>query len=310
MIPSEMVTDFKNHLDALDGFFDGAEIMRRLHSAQQELCRKIVEEDPSFFIETTTLDLVAGQETYALPVNARLGSRIVMAENLSDALANDTNGPLPAAQLRDYFSFQGAGTLVDLHPFYSFMMEGNNIRIEPTPNAASAAAVRIWYVPSYGNMIEGFTDGASPTTITFSDSIPNYAATFGVVDRRNDFYNGMTVQIVSGNGVGQYRRITDYDGLTRTATVESAWGSTPTSSGDDVSKYAVVCPVPEDHHSAVTVRAAMEGAIKNRNRFGELQALFFGSPGRQGLMFDLLAWISKRQDQKLETVYPANYNGY
>ena len=310
MIPSEMVTDFKNHLDALDGFFSGAEIMTRLHSAQQEICRKIVEEDPSFFVETATISLVADQETYALPINARLGSRIVMGENLSSNMNNPENGPLPAAHLRDYFSYQDSGSVINIHPYYSFMMEGSKIRIEPTPQAAEADAVRIWYVPSYGNMVEGFVGGAGADTIQFFDGSPNYASSYGIIDRRDDFYNGMEVRIIEGAGIGQYKKITDYDGSTRTATVESSWSETPASSGDDISKFAVVCPVPEDHHAAVSVRAAMEGAIKNRNRYSELQTLYFGSPGRMGVLFDLLAWIAKRQDQRLESVYPVDYGIY
>ena len=310
MIPSEMVTDFKNHLDALDGFFDGAEIMRRLHSAQQEIIRKIVEEDPSFFVETSTLDLTGSQETYDLPLNARLGSRIVMGENMSSNLNNPVNGPIPAAHLRDYFSYQDAGSLVNIHPYYSFMLEGSKVRVEPTPSVSESNAIRIWYVPSYGNMLEGFVAGAGANTITLPDGDPNYAASFDIVDRRDDFYNGMVVRILSGAGVGEYKKITDYDGGTRVATVESNWSETPESSGDNVSKYAIICPVPEDHHNVVTVRAAMEGAIKNRNRYGELQSLYFGSPGRGGLLFDLLGWIAKRQDQRLETVYPVDYGIY
>ncbi|HPN32796.1 MAG TPA: hypothetical protein PKY81_17735, partial [bacterium] len=42
----------------------------------------------------------------------------------------------------------------------------------------------------------------------------------------NDYYNNWGIYITDGTGAGQFRRITDYDGTTKTATVES-WDITP-----------------------------------------------------------------------------------
>lgn len=50
-------------------------------------------------------------------------------------------------------------------------------------------------------------------------------------DEYNDFY----VRITGGTGEGQSRRITDYDGTTKVATVASAWGTNP----DGTSTYEV-----------------------------------------------------------------------
>ncbi len=41
----------------------------------------------------------------------------------------------------------------------------------------------------------------------------------------NDFYNGCTIFIDSGQNAGQYLHITDYDGATRLATVSASWTS-------------------------------------------------------------------------------------
>ena len=45
----------------------------------------------------------------------------------------------------------------------------------------------------------------------------------------DDYYNSMTVYISDGPGAGEMKTITDYTGSTRTATVDSAWTVTPTS---------------------------------------------------------------------------------
>ena len=46
----------------------------------------------------------------------------------------------------------------------------------------------------------------------------------------DDFYNDMSLTITGGTGVGQTRRIRDYTGSSKTATVTNAWVTTPDSS--------------------------------------------------------------------------------
>ena len=79
----------------------------------------------------------------------------------------------------------------------------------------------------------------------------------------------MEVRITDGTGVGQTRTITDYNGSTRTITV-AAWTTEP----DTSSTFAIVSPVPEDHHAALSARAAMIMAVKNRNRELELSDIY------------------------------------
>ena len=52
----------------------------------------------------------------------------------------------------------------------------------------------------------------------------------------NDIYNGSTVLITGGTGVGQTRRIVDYVGSTRRATVDKVWVTTP----DATSTFSVL----------------------------------------------------------------------
>jgi hypothetical protein len=52
----------------------------------------------------------------------------------------------------------------------------------------------------------------------------------------DDYYNGAVVHIRSGTGAGQSRKITDYTGSTRVATVDSNWITNP----DNTSVYIVL----------------------------------------------------------------------
>ena len=51
----------------------------------------------------------------------------------------------------------------------------------------------------------------------------------------NDYYNGQTIEIVRGTGIGQFRTITDYVGSSKTATVKRDWVTNP----DNTSVYKV-----------------------------------------------------------------------
>lgn len=56
----------------------------------------------------------------------------------------------------------------------------------------------------------------------------------------DDFYNNHAVRIVSGTGVGQVRVIDDYNGITKVATVNSAWSTNP----DSTSIYQLIGYLP------------------------------------------------------------------
>ena len=61
--------------------------------------------------------------------------------------------------------------------------------------------------------------GATSTTITLDSSA-------SAVD---DYYNNLFVGIVGGDGYGELFLITDYDGATKTATIDGTWTTTPTT---------------------------------------------------------------------------------
>lgn len=296
MIPTKMEANFKDHLNAGNNFWPAERIFDRLHDAQQEIVRQIIEQDPSFYVARKSLDVVSGQALYDLPTDAREGTRFIFGENNNNPIASE----LPVAKLREYLDFQ-APAVTNLVDGTHFIIEGNQIRITPTPGQTKTGFATLWYSPSYGNMLYGTAAAGGNTSITFFAGAPNWTSNYGIVDPRDDYYNGMKVFIYSGAGAGQVRKITDFVGATRVATVDSAWTTNP----DTTSVFAVMCPVPEDHHNAVVVNAAMNASIKSQRRFRELQQLYKGVPG--GLIYELLSWIEKRQDQVLDIVTPVNY---
>jgi len=63
---------------------------------------------------------------------------------------------------------------------------------------------------------EGTVAGLDGTALTLA-TLPSFQS---VADHStNDFYNNMTILIYEGNGIGQSRRISDYNGSTKVATI-------------------------------------------------------------------------------------------
>tara|TARA_B100001094_G_scaffold333124_2_gene408847 strand:- start:23029 stop:25014 length:1986 start_codon:yes stop_codon:yes gene_type:complete len=94
---------------------------------------------------------------------------------------------------------------------------------------------------SYGNNVQSKNFGFDVNIRTKALAAAN-VGTGGTIQfnlgesTTDDFYNTYSVNIVSGVGVGQSRRIDDYTGSTRTATLSSSWDTIP----DTTSIYEVM----------------------------------------------------------------------
>jgi len=298
MTPNEMYEEFNSLLDTDDGFLTGAEVWRKLDAANREIFRVIAKQDPTYFVQTETITLVADTALYDLPLNARLGSRILFTEDI----ANGTE-ITPLQELRSLLDFDAPG-IANTTTSYHFIMEGKKVRIVGKPGS-SGKTVRVWYIPTFGQMIEGEISAATTTTLTLFTDAPNYTTNFGKPDVRDDFYNGMEVLITENAGVGDQRTITDYTGgSTLTITVDSAWSETLSTTSGSKTRFAIMSPVPEDFHQMVPMRSAIDGAIKTRTRIDDISRVYYGYSGRPGLEKGLLAWLQNRQDASLNLVVP------
>lgn len=86
----------------------------------------------------------------------------------------------------------------------------------------------------------------------------------------NDFYKNGLISLTSGTGVGQSRSITAYDGATKVATVDRAWGTNPING----TGYAILPAAPS---SSLTV-AGIADAVWDEPLAGHLSA---GSTGEK-----------------------------
>jgi len=104
---------------------------------------------------------------------------------------------------------------------------------------------------------------ATGSTIVFDD------AAMSAVD---DFYNGMAVFVYGGTGAGQQRRVDDYTGATKTATVSPNWATNPDATSD-----VIVMVGPGDLAGTAPTAAAVADAVWDEALSGHVVA---GSAGK------------------------------
>lgn len=111
--------------------------------------------------------------------------------------------------------------------------------------------VRVFYLPTAPDLHRGEATSGAASTITLA--LNSATTTLGRVSNVENFYQGMYVEIISGTGEGQIRRIKTYAGSTRIATIEPNWTTNP--AGD--SRYSIVSPIKEDYHELLALGAVM-----------------------------------------------------
>ena len=78
----------------------------------------------------------------------------------------------------------------------------------------------------WGSIESGTAQAGGSTTITLESGESS----------TDDFYNGRVIELTGGTGDKQARQITDYDGTTKVATVDSAWAVNP----DNTTTYQIL----------------------------------------------------------------------
>ena len=91
---------------------------------------------------------------------------------------------------------------------------------------------------------ERVCQGATSTTITLDSSA-------SAVD---DYYNNLFIGIVAGDGYGELFLINDYDGATRTATIDGTWATIPTANTSIYTISGTILSAVKDLGKAIKVK--------------------------------------------------------
>jgi len=183
----------------------------------------------------------------------------------------------------------------------TYEIVGRKILLDPPPTGVVANNLKLWYEHDIPDLLFG-TQAADPGATnllrlasTFSNSIGQRPA-----EPIDDIYNAMEIEIVAGTGIGQRKRVTDYDGVTRELTLDSVWTTPPTIAGG--SRYALLLPFPRmmarlvrylacaDIVETADEDASGKYAKYERARDNWISVLDMPTPGQRAVMpFDLIA---------------------
>jgi len=215
---------------------------------------------------TTIPAQIAGVETKVDGVKATTDQFVFTVANQVDA--NCLTGGLSQTEVAqavwnaDISTYQGNDTFGNAYR----ELDGGTTRADvyriDSLSMAAEGLGRVW--STYDHDID--IASSTPTSVTFNDP---------AIINRNDYYNGMTVLITQGQGQGQARLITDYDGVTKTATIYPRWGQQPGGGlsdctilgGGGIADYAsAVWDAPYADHTTAGTFGKLMDLLRKANR--------------------------------------------
>ena len=218
-----------------------------------------------YFEETYNFALSANIEAYNLP-NIFSGQKHHTRTAILERKIG--NSWVPCDFRRRYTEanpVDGLSTADSYLPSYKF--RGRQIILEPPPasdEASEFTRLTYAYMPP---RIRSAACAAGASTTAAEALLRMDAGS----DPRDDYYVGARVHVVSGtcDAVGQTRVITDYDGNTKIATLDSAWtirtvvSNTNPKTGD-IYSVLIHDDFPEIFHELIALDSCMSGYLRER----------------------------------------------
>lgn len=230
------------------GYLDDQEIVRFLNLSQDKLVNRIQSYKRGHLAKTETFGFTSGE--YALPVYVKGRPLHIRREDQSAGKMRNEQIPLGTSW------FYESDLHIEGHEHIEFY--DRTLKAHPSPGTSGSSSFRMWYNWKVPWLHWGTAAAGNATTMTLEDSV--------WVDRRDDYYNGVFMEVVSGTGAGEGRaEITDYAGSTRVAT----W-TTPSTNPSTDSVYAMISPIPEQFHELMVYEAAKLGRLKAKEEVKDL----------------------------------------
>lgn len=191
------------------GTMDPDDIVDKINEEQEYLGAQILRTRPDMlctYFDLTTTGLREYGISNGIP---RYIDHVFAIEDVSgsDPMGTDV------VRFEDRFSYLSSVTNETIRWYYNKGKLG-------IPSADTGTTIRVWYPKRPVPLFYGTVSSGTSNTIVFPSS-----PTAGELIPENDIYNGMLLKLNDG----QVREITDYVASTRTATVDVAWGTTPTN---------------------------------------------------------------------------------
>lgn len=223
--------------------YTNADISEFIHSAFDVILADININTDHPILVRHNLTITAGKQSYTLPPTVATIWRV--------AKIHATTG-LPEWELWPGSELSGHG--------HGFTLEGNTLRL--LFDWQQTQTIQILYVPNSDVSFHKATVADSATDITATTIKFPATVADGALDTRKQAYAGYMLRLLSSTeGRIEERLITDYDNVTRIATIDEAWDTTPT--GTVV--YEVVPQFSRLLKHVVCLRAAIDVLAQEGN---------------------------------------------
>ena len=177
--------------------------------------------------------------------------------SISKPLYSDVSSSLNTLYIKAADGYQWRFMYTITESNYSKFTTGDYISIHTHANASGNAvtgSIDNYIVTNSGNNYNEFCNGSFLTISNSTTAVIN-SSSF-TLSPNNDFYNNCAIYIKAGTGSGQLRKILDYTASTRTITIDTAWGTNPSTS-DSVFEITPSITINGDGSNA-TARALVQ----------------------------------------------------
>ncbi len=110
---------------------------------------------------------------------------------------------------------------------------------------------RVFYTPTAPDLHKGVALGGGSDYLDLA--LSSTETTLGPVRNIDKYYVGCYVEIMSGTGAGQIRKVLRHDPVSARIWIDGTWTTNPNST----SSYSIVSPIKEDFHELIALGAAM-----------------------------------------------------
>ena len=206
-------------------------------------------------------------------------ANVVVDEILPQAMGDNQSG-----QALDYVQNR-------VRQIEGYSMWDSTIRFSNGVDLSGTQYCRIFYMPTSIDLHQAVCGGAGSNYITLGTS--GAATTVGNIRKIDGYYKGAYVEIVSGNGAREIKRIDRHDPTSGTIWIEGTWTTTPNTS----SVYSIVSPLIEDYQELLALGATIRGkGLKTEDDVSVVGTIY------SELLADLKSSLEKRNEQRVRRV--------
>lgn len=209
-----------------------------------------------FFVGEDTISFVSGTREYTIP------SKSITVRHIerTDVSPDEVVHPISIGHRKEIDDDYPHSTKYrQPDDDFAYLWGPSTMGFGELPDSSETDNINILYIRRLPDPIYDILTG-TPTTTSFIPSEATNYPSFGSLSEIDDYYNHARVRIISGTGIGQTRKITDYVASTRTFTVSPAFAPAPVAA----SVIDIVLDIPAEHHEAVYTGMALAALRRDR----------------------------------------------